>query len=208
MSRTNRIASFLLPVLLPLLPCCGGGGGGSPAPVSPVPANVPDGSGQQTIQMQGTWQLGGVNVVDGNTAALIPPTDGTAFVIGPAGLVSLGGLSVARADLEALLGLPLDAYVNELNGRTLFYGIVVDARAAGATREQGAIAGGSLDANTIAVEGFLSSQAANSADVSFVRWRGTLARVSAATLPPPPLDAAAGGEDRPRLTVRDVLGGR
>lgn len=207
MLRTTRLASFLLLVLI-ASPGCGGGGGGSSAPVSPVPANVPQGSGRQAIQMQGTWQLGGVSVVDANTATLTPPGDGTPIAIGATGIVSIGGLSVDRTNLEALLGRPLEAYVNEVNGRTVFYGIVDDTRAIGLTREQGAIAGGSVDANTIAVEGFLSSQAANSADIAFVRWRGTLTRVSAAILPPEPIDAAAFDADLPRPTLRDVLGGR
>ncbi len=182
--------SLLVPCLF--VTACSGGGGGGGGPQ--LPAAVPNGSGNVTIQMAGTWQVGSVSVVD-SLGSVAPPADGTEFVLGPQGLVSIAGLSVAQADLEALLGAPLESYVNQLDGRTVLYGLVVDQRASGGTREQAALAGGALGDNSIAVEGYTSSQAANEPQARFVLWRGVLSRTSPAMVLPEPPVADGGGDD-------------
>src|SRR5262245_46658219 len=85
-----------------LLTACGGGGGGGNG--TGILATVPSGSGQRTIQMVGTWEIRQSVVVDTNDPAAAPPLNGTQVVIGIDGVASIGGLSVARTDLEAFLG--------------------------------------------------------------------------------------------------------
>jgi hypothetical protein len=176
MNPSSRVVVTLMASFLPAFAACsGGGGGGGGGPQ--IPASVPAGSGGVTIQMAGTWQLGNVAVVETNSM-LAPTPDGTQFVIGPTALLSIGGLSVAQGDLEALIGVALEAYVNQVDGRTLQYGVIVDQRATGGVRDQVAVAAGSVNDNTIAVEGFISTQGVNDVDPRFVRWRGVLSRVS------------------------------
>ena len=192
----SALASF---TLIALAACGGGGGGGSTSPVSAV---VPAGSGARSIQMIGTWEIRTVNVVESGGPSPLPPLSGTQIVIGGDGVVSIGGFSTKRADLETLLGTTLETYVNQQDGRTLFYGLTVDQRAAGFTREVVGVAGGSLDDATIAVEQFTSST--NAAGVeSFVRARYTLARIAPSILVPADAVAPAAGEPVP--TMRQLL---
>jgi hypothetical protein len=207
MNPSSRVV-VLMACFLPALAACSGGGGGGGGAGPQIPAGVPAGSGAVAIQMVGTWQLGNVSVVETNSM-LVPTPDGTPFVIGPTALLSIGGLSVAQADLEVLLGVALDAYVNQLDGRTLLYGVLVDQRASGGVRDQVAVAAGSIDDNTIAVEGFISTQGVNDAEAQFVRWRGLLGRVSPAIfVPEPVLPDRDGDAAAPRATLLEVFGGR
>lgn len=163
-----------------LVTACGGGGGGGPQ----VPAVVPNGSGNVTIQMAGTWEIHNSTVVDTNDPTAAAPANGTPIVIGTQGLVSLGGLSVAQGDLEALLGFPLDVYVNQADGRKVLYAIGFDRRAQGGIRQQVGLAAGSVDDNTMAVEQFVSNQTATQQSEVYTRSRYTLTRVSSQlTLP-------------------------
>ena len=207
MNPSSRVVVLMASFVAALAACSGGGGGGGGGPQ--IPASVPAGSGAVTIQMVGTWQVSSVTVIESNTTLVVPPGDGTQFVIGPTSLLSIGGLSVAQADLETLLGVALEAYVNQLDGRTLLYGVIADQRATGGRRDQAAVAAGSINDNTIAVEGFISTQDVNDTEPQFVRWRGFLTRVSPAIFVPEPVRPDADGDEAaPRPTLRDVFGGR
>lgn len=186
------LASF---TLVALAACGGGGGGGETSPVSAV---VPAGSGARSIQMIGTWEIRNVTVVESGGPSPLTPLNGTQVVISGDGVVSIGGFSTKRSDLETLLGAPLDTYVNQQDGRRLFYGLTLDQRATGFTREVVGVAGGSIDDATIAVEQFNSST--NAAGVeSFVRARYTLARIAPSILIPEDAVAPADGETKPTL---------
>lgn len=187
--------AVLATVAVSLATACGGGGGGNGLG---IPVGVPGGSGQLPIQMAGTWEIRGSTVIDTNDPAAVAPLNGTPLVIGVQGVISLGGLSVSRADIEALLGFPLDLYVNQLDGRTLLYGLSFDRRAQGGERSQVGVAGGSVDDNTIAVEQYSSVQRVGQDEV-YIRSRYTLARVSAsvqlpATIAAPASEGAGAGE--------------
>lgn len=195
-SFRSILASF---TLVALAACGGGGGGGETSPVSAV---VPAGSGARSIQMIGTWEIRNVTVVDSGGPSPLTPLNGTQVVISGDGVVSIGGFSTKRSDLETLLGAPLDTYVNQQDGRRLFYGLTLDQRATGFTREVVGVAGGSIDDATIAVEQFNSST--NAAGVeSFVRARYTLARIAPSILIP--ADAVAPADGEPKATMQQLL---
>lgn len=184
--RFVSIVRSALFTTLPLFAACSGGGGGSD---SGVPARVPDGTGKVAIQMIGTWEIRSATVIDTNDPAAQPPLNGTRIVIGPQGVASIAGLSVVRTELEAVLGFPLDVYVNQVDGKTILYGLGYDRRAQGGLRQQVGLAAGSVDDNSIAVEQFTSTQTPSQANEVFVRSRYTLARLSAAIVLP--IDDAA-----------------
>ncbi len=158
---------------------CSGGGGPAPAPAPDVGAVIPIDSGKVVIQMTGTWEIRNAVVVDTNSPNPVVPLNGTPIVLDGARIVSIGGLSVARADLEALLG-PLSLYVNQANGRTLLYGIGLDRFAQGLGRERVGVAGGSINDATITIEAYSSTQADAAAPEVFVRSRYTLAKIAQA----------------------------
>lgn len=192
-SFRSALASFTLVALA----ACGGGGGGG-GETSPVSAVVPAGAGLRAIQMIGTWEIRNVTVVESGGASPLTPLNGTQVVITGDGVVSIGGFSTKQADLETLLGAPLDTYVNQQDGRRLFYGLTLDQRAVGFTREVVGLAGGSLDDATIAVEQFNSSTNAVGVE-SFVRARYTLARIAPSILIPVDAVAPAAGETKPTM---------
>jgi hypothetical protein len=138
----------------------------------------------------------------------VPPLTGTRVEIGADSITSIGGLGVSRANLEAVLGAALETYVNQQNGRTLFYGLVVDQRATSGLRQQVGVAGGAVDANTIAVEAFESVQLASQAQAVFTRSRYTLARV--ATTSPLWIEEPAVARDAAELlgAIRSFAAGR
>src|SRR5690606_5859686 len=116
------------------------------------------GAGRIPIVMAGTWQIQGATIIDTNATNPAPPLNGTVFVMEPGRVVSIAGLSVDPVGLTQLLGVPLDTYVNQVDDRTVFYGLVVDRRASGLTREEVAVAGGAINADTISVEAYASTQ--------------------------------------------------
>ncbi len=179
--------------------CSGGGGhgGGGGAAADGIAAQVPAGTGLVAIEMAGTWEIRAAVVMDTNATDAQPPASGTQVSIGAAAVESIAALSVRRDDLEALLGAPLELYVNQLDGRTVFYAVTFDRRAHGGTREVVALAGGSVNADTIAVEQFTSTLPANGATAAFVRSRYNLVRVASSVqlgAPPQP-----GAEPLPAL---------
>lgn len=195
-SFCSVLASF---TLVALAACGGGGGGGETSPVSAV---VPAGSGARSIQMIGTWEIRNVIVVESGGASPLTPLNGTQVVISGDGIVSIGGFSTKQVDLETLLGAPLDTYVNQQDGRRLFYGLTLDQRATGFTREVVGLAGGSIDDATIAVEQFNSSTNATGVE-SFVRARYSLARIAPSILIPE--DAVAPADGVPKPTMEQLL---
>jgi hypothetical protein len=182
MSRTRRpvVSAFLLActALLPI--ACRNGGDGSPS----IPASVPNGSAQNPIQMVGTWEMRNIEVVDTNETVPLTPVPGTPVVIGPEGIRTIGPISFRQADLESVLALTFDWFVNSADGRRLFYGLSVDRREQGLGRIVLGIAGGSVDANTMAIEHFYSIQANSTSAETFSRFRYILARVSNAVIEP------------------------
>ena len=197
---SRSFCSVLASVTLVALAACGGGGGGGET--SPVSAVVPAGSGARSIQMIGTWEIRNVIVVESGGASPLTPLNGTQVVISGDGIVSIGGFSTKQVDLETLLGAPLDTYVNQQDGRRLFYGLTLDQRATGFTREVVGLAGGSIDDATIAVEQFNSSTNATGVE-SFVRARYSLARIAPSILIPE--DAVAPADGVPKPTMEQLL---
>jgi hypothetical protein len=141
--------------------------------------------------MTGTWEIRDAAIVATNSPSPIVPLNGTLIVLDGAKVVSIGGLSVARVDLETLLGGPLSLYVNQANGRTLLYGLGLDRLGQGGTRERTGVAGGSVDDATIAIEAYSSSQADAASPEVFVRSRYNLAKVAPAAPVPAVLPANA-----------------
>jgi len=155
--------------------------------------------------MAGTWEIQNAVVIDSNSTAPVPPLNGTAFVIEPGKVVSIGGLPVDPESLTLLLGAPLDSYVNQVDDRTLFYGLVVDRRAAGQTREEIAVAGGSIDENTISVEAFSSSQSPSASEAIYTVSRYQLVR----SAPSAPAMMEPATEPRSvQSLLRDAFGSR
>lgn len=203
---SRRLGWFASPLLLVLTgsACSGGGGGG--APPSEVAATVPEGTGKLAIQMAGTWAIQGAAVVETNSPTPEAPVNGTLVVLDGSGIVSIAGLSVARADLEALLGTALTFYVNRADGRTVLYGIGTDRFAQGGPREVVGVAGGSFNDNSIAVESYTSRQPTAASPEIFVRSRYMLTRVDTAApvgLAPRP---GVEGEDDLRAAIRAMFG--
>jgi len=131
--------------------------------------------------MAGTWQISNAAIVDTNSTSPAPPINGTTFVIELARVVSIAGLSVDPVGLTQLLGVPLDSYVNQVDDRTVFYGLVVDRRDSGLSREEVAVAGGAINADTISVEAYSSTQAPGVAEPIFTLSRYDLVRVAGTT---------------------------
>lgn len=193
---------ILLTVSLTAIAACSGSGGGLSDPE--IAASVPDGAGLLPINMTGSWEVRNSVVISSNSANPEPPANGTVFVLDSTQVVSIGGLPLDPDGLRLLLGAPLDSYVNQVSSRTLFYGLAVDRRAIGMTREEVAVAGGSLDADTMAVETYSSSQAPNTAEPVVTLSRYQLVRVAPASPSAPalPLKLLAEGEQR---TVQSLL---
>ncbi|HEB53413.1 MAG TPA: hypothetical protein ENI87_09185 [bacterium] len=196
-STIRPIACLWVTMLAAACNGSGGGGGETQSPTGPqFPAVVPNGAGNLSITMAGTWTIQDAAVIETNAATPAPPLNGTPFVLDAQRILTIGGLSVAPDDLALFLGAQLVSYVNMTDGRTLFYGVTVDRRPAGGTREEIALAGGAIDADTIAVEAFSSTQSPSQVEPEFVRSRYTLVRVpSPATVVPvgiEPLEAAFG----------------
>lgn len=186
--------------LVMLAAACGGGGGGDSTGIE---AKVPSGTGQRTIQMVGTWEIRQSVVIDTNDPAAAAPLNGTPIVIGVQGVASIAGLSVARNDLETVLGFALDLYLNQQDGRKVLYGIASDRRAQGGILQEIGFAGGSVDDNTISVEQFTSTQTSSQQSPVFVRSRYSLVRIDAAA--PPALPAKQVAEDAPTGDLRRSL---
>ena len=182
-----------------LAAACGGGGGGDGTGIE---AKVPAGTGQRTIQMVGTWEIRQSVVIDTNDPGAAAPLNGTPIVIGVQGIASIAGLSVARSDLETVLGFALDLYLNQQDGRKVLYGIASDRRAQGGILQEIGFAGGSVDDDTISVEQFTSTQTPSQQSPVFVRSRYSLARIDAA---PPVLPAKQATEEATSGDLRRSL---
>lgn len=165
-----------------LISCSGGGGGGGD---SPVAAKVPVGAGQTAIAMIGTWEIRDVTLVETNDLTTQLPTAGTRVVLTTGGVASIGGFPTTRTDLEAFLGHPLDFYNNQLDGRTVLYGLSYDRLASGGSREIVGLAGGSTNADAIAVEQYTEKQANSTTPSLYARFRYTLVRVASSLELPP-----------------------
>lgn len=150
--------------------------------VSPdLPVAVPSGTGTLAIDMPGIWTIQDTIIVETNAAVPNPPFNGTVFEFEPTRIASIGGLSVTPGDLIAIIGSPLVSYVNVIDSSTVFYGLVVDQRASGGLRLETALAGGAVDANTIAVEAYNSSQSPSDVVPRFTRSRYVLVRTPGTT---------------------------
>lgn len=183
------VRRFVLLAPLVLAACGGGGGGGSGGPA--VNAQVPAGSGQVAIQMAGTWEIRDSALVETNDPTPTLPLNGTRIVIGPQGIVSIGGFPTARADLETFLALPLDWYVNQVDSKTILYGLSYDRLSLAGAKEQVGLAGGSMNVDAMAVEQWNSRQNTSATTERFTRSRYTLARVATALELPPAVQAPA-----------------
>lgn len=198
MQRPNFTKTLLLAtVLIFTAACSGGGGGGTPPPEQntgpQLPAAVPTGTGAIEIDMAGTWTVQGATVVESNNSAQSPPPDGLTFVLQGDRVTSIAGLEVSPAVLTILLG-PLTLYINQADGKTLFYAVTVDTRSTGGTLETTALAGGSVDDNTISIESAVSSQAVSETEPRFTRSRYLLRRSTAA---PASIDVASLQNEEP-----------
>jgi hypothetical protein len=207
MPNLRPLLSTAALALLALAAACSGSSRSAP-PDPQVGASVPTGAGGVAIAMVGTWEIRDAQIVETNNPTPTPPLNGTRVEIGPDAIVSIGGLSVTRANLELVLGATLETYVNQLNGKTLFYGLVVDQRATGGARQQVGVAGGAVSADAIAVEAFESVQGPGAASPIFTRSRYTLARV--ATTSPLWLEEPAVARDAAELlgAIRSFAAGR
>ncbi len=173
---------LLLAVITPVFCACsnsGSGGNGNSDPQ--IGANVPGGSGDIPITMSGIWQIQNAEVLETNSATPAPPLNGSVFIIDSDRLVSISGLLVDPASLADLLGSPLGAYVNLVTDSTMFYGVIVDRRSEGESREEVALAGGSLDADTILVEAYISYQAPGDSEATYTLSQYQLGRIGSST---------------------------
>lgn len=169
----------LVTVVCCLAACSGSSSGGAAPPVGPqIAAGVPAGSGLQSIQMTGTWEIRNSQIVDTNSPTPDPAINGTQFVIDSGRVQTIGLLPVNPDQLTLLLGSPPEYYVNQVDGKTIFYGVIVDRRAANDSRLEIAVAGGALDTDTIAVEAYSSAQGPNDLEPIYVVSRYQLARVA------------------------------
>ena len=162
---------------------CSGGFGATPnTTVTPdIPVTVPPGTGILAIDMAGMWGIEDAVVIETNAPVPNPPFNGTMFELEPTRIASIGGLSVAPGDLIAVIGSPLVSYVNLVEASTVYYGLVVDQRATGGLRIETALAGGAVDANTISVEAYNSTQSATDLTPRYTRSRYVLVRTSGTT---------------------------
>lgn len=181
-TSSRGLTSLMFSTMLLAGACSGGGGGGGGTPEMPSTpsARVPEGTGIVPIQMTGLWEISDAVVIETNSPNPVPPLNGTVFQIGPDGIETIAGLSVEPDFLEVLLGAPLESYVNELDGRTLMYAVVVDRRATGGTREAVAVAGGAFDPDAISVEALSSSQSPTDSEPVYTLSRYSLVRLSSA----------------------------
>ena len=162
---------------------CSRGIGGTPdVTVTPdIPVTVPPGTGILAIDMAGMWVIEDAVVIETNAPVPNPPFNGTMFELETTRIASIGGLSVAPGDLIAVIGSPLVSYVNLVEASTVYYGLVVDQRATGGLRIETALAGGAVDANTISVEAYNSTQSATDLVPRYTRSRYVLVRTSGTT---------------------------
>jgi hypothetical protein len=197
----------LLPLVLLAAACSRSPG---PAPDPGIAATVPAGTGVVSTDLTGTWEIRAGVVMETNLPNLAPPASGTIVVIAPGALASIGGLGVSRPELESVLGAPLDLYVNRVDGRTVIYGLTLDRRATGGTREEVALAGGTVNADTLAVEQYTSTLQPNAATAGYTLARYTLVRVATSLAPPSAAATAAPAEAPPSLlqALAPLLGGR
>lgn len=167
-------------LLFAVFPGCGGGGGGGPA-APDISASVPPGAGVLQIDMAGSWVIQNSEVLEANTTNPMPPPNSTLFQLESTRFASIGGLSVEQSALEQFVNAPLESYVNQLDGTNAYFAVVIDQRAFGGDRVETALAGGAVDANTIMVEAFNSTQGASDPAPSFIRSRYSLVRVPGTT---------------------------
>jgi len=173
------IALLLFSSLVTFTACSSGSSGGGGSDVAPTPTvSVPEGSGLQAIEMAGSWEVRLAEVVSSSVPEPVAPENGTVFVLDESRILSMDGLDIQPDPLVQLFGAPLEVYVNEVDGQTLMYRVVVDTRADGGTREETVVAGGSLDVDSIAVEAMTSSQSATDVQPSYTLCRYTLFRQS------------------------------
>ena len=135
----------------------------------------------ESIDMAGMWVIEDAVVIETNAPVPNPPFNGTMFELETTRIASIGGLSVAPGDLIAVIGSPLVSYVNLVEASTVYYGLVVDQRATGGLRIGTALAGGAVDANTISVEAYNSTQSATDLVPRYTRSRYVLVRTSGTT---------------------------
>jgi hypothetical protein len=179
MPSNHCLPSILLATIVMFGACSSGGGSSEVAEIAPQPsASVPDGTGIVTIQMTGLWQIRNAVVIDSNSANPVAPLNGTTFWIEPGAILEIDGMSVSPDSLSELFGADPDPYVNEVDGLTLMYQVVVDRRATGGTREECALAGGAFDVDSISVEAFSSSQSPTDSQPVYTLVRYTLFRQS------------------------------
>ncbi|MEC8251701.1 MAG: hypothetical protein VX044_00705 [Planctomycetota bacterium] len=162
---------------------CSRGFGGTPdVTVTPdIPVAVPPGTGILAIDMAGMWVIEDAVIIETNAPVPNPPFNGTMFELETTRIASIGGLSVAPGDLIAVIGSPLVSYVNLIESSTVYYGLVVDQRATGGLRIETALAGGAVDANTISVEAYNSTQSVTDQIPRYTRSRYVLVRTSGTT---------------------------
>ena len=140
---------------------------------------MPAGTGALEIDMAGTWTVQGVTVVDTNNSTQAPPPEDLEFVMQGDRILSIGGLDVSPVTLSLLLG-PLSLYVNQGDGKTIFYAVTVDTRSTNGSLETVALAGGSVDDHTISIEAFVSSRSSSETESRYTRSRYLLRRSAAA----------------------------
>ena len=118
---------------------------------------------------------------------------------------TIGLLPVNPDQLTLLLGSPPEYYVNQVDGKTIFYGVIVDRRAANDTRLEIAVAGGALDADTISVEAYSSAQGPNDPEATYVVSRYQLARVTPPAVPADLEDVSVSDAEAEQPTLEHVL---
>lgn len=179
---TTLRSVLFLTVIATIFGACSNSGSGSNSNSDPqIGATVPNGSGDIPITMPGNWQIQNAEVIETNSATPAPPINGSVFVVDIDRLVSISGLLVDPESLSNLLGSPLDSYVNLVTDSTIFYGVIVDRRSQGESREEVALAGGSLDADTIMVEAYISSQEPGDSEATYTLSQYQLGRIGSST---------------------------
>lgn len=194
---------LLLSVILAAL--CGCSRGGSSDSTPQIGANVPNGAGIVSIMTPGLWEIQNAEVIDTNSPRPAPPINGSVFEIDLGRIVSISGLPVDPASLSTLLAAPLEQYVNIVTDRTIFYGLIVDRRSEGESREEVALAGGSVDANTIMVEAFISFQAPGDPDATYTLSQYKLVRIPSSA---PLMSTPEKGDHDVQSLLQDAFGRR
>ena len=142
---TTLRSKLLFYIIAATFVACSNSGSSSNSDSNPqIGATVPSDSGDIPITMPGNWQIQNAEVIETNSATPAPPINGSVFVVDIDRLVSISGLLVDPESLSNLLGSPLDSYVNLVTDSTIFYGVIVDRRSQGESREEVALAAGSL----------------------------------------------------------------